>query len=174
MKKTSAAVKVKTAAVQQLQRAPAAAVKAKAKMATVQPLQRGPAAVKAKTTAVQRPQPAPKSRRQAAVVTAPRAQLQEFFDIYGTLLELVAARVQALANRGVAYVSSADVAAWIAHDLPERFKEAFGKVPTELKTWRVQTMMSNASYLGAYQHLGIRAVAGRGLTPIERKLRVVK
>lgn len=92
--------------------------------------------------------------------------LGEFFTRYGAVLDATARRVHALVERGAKYTSTEEVAAWIAHSLPEMYRRTFGRTPKPLKTWRVQTMLSNANYLGAFEELDIRAVRGRGLTTV--------
>lgn len=117
-------------------------------------------------------------------VSAPkkvRGELGEFFERYGAVLESVASFVHAKVERGQKYTTTEAVSRWIAHDLPTLYRNTFGRTPKALKTWRVRTMLSNANYLGAYGHLDIRTVPGKGLTVVSsprkgsgRRLRVIK
>lgn len=110
-----------------------------------------------------------------------RGELGEFFERYGAVLEAVASYVHAKVERGQKYTPTETAARWIAHDLPTLYRNTFGRTPKPLKTWRVMTMLSNANYLGAYEHLDIVVRRGRGLTVVStprkgsgRKLRVIK
>ena len=110
-----------------------------------------------------------------AVKSVKKRNLSDFFDVYGTILELVATRVHNQVARGEKFTPSHDIAVWVAHDLPTMFKAAFGRVPKALKTWRMLTMMANANFLGAYKALDIVAVRGRGLTTVVKpRMRVIK
>lgn len=95
-----------------------------------------------------------------------RGDLAEFFERYGAVLEAMAGFVHAKVERGQRYTPTEAAARWIAHDLPTLYRRTFGKTPKPLKTWRVMTMLSNASYLGAYEALDVRVVRGKGLTVV--------
>ncbi len=107
---------------------------------------------------------------------------QTFFARYAVVLEACARFVHARAIRGHVYTPTADLARWIARDLPTLFKQTFGSnVPSELKEWRVTRMLQDASFLGAYEELDIRTVRGRGVTTVAKprargsiKLRLIK
>lgn len=104
--------------------------------------------------------------RSATAAKRPTGDLAEFFERYSAVLETVAKYVHAKVERGQQYTSTKSAARWIAHDLPTLYRKTFGKTPKPLKVWRVMGMLSHANYLGAYAHLDIRCVPGRGLTVV--------
>lgn len=104
--------------------------------------------------------------KSATAAKRPAGDLAEFFERYSAVLETVAKYVHAKVERGQQYTTTKSVARWIAHDLPTLYRKTFGKTPKPLKVWRVMGMLSHARYLGAYDHLDIRSVPGRGLTVV--------
>lgn len=125
--------------------------------------------------------------KSASAAKRPTGDLSEFFERYGAVLETVARYIHAKVERGQQYTPTKSAARWIAHDLPTLYRKTFGKTPKPLKVWRVMGMMSHANYLGAYTHLDIKCVPGRGLTVVSQprkgsgkrirsatKLRVIK
>lgn len=104
--------------------------------------------------------------RSATAAKRPTGDLAEFFERYSAVLETVAKYVHAKVERGQQYTTTKSVSRWIAHDLPTLYRKTFGKTPKPLKVWRVMGMLSHANYLGAYGHLDIRCVPGRGLTVV--------
>ena len=116
------------------------------------------------------------AKRQAA------KDLSEFFDRYTAILygakEFVV-KVASVARRSEEdpFVTTKQIAEHVAGHLPAAYLKTFGTdEPRKLKVWRILTLLSNASYLGAYEALGLKAVRGRGVTAIERTrgLRVIK
>lgn len=96
-----------------------------------------------------------------------RDNLQTFYTRYTAVLEAVSRRVHVLVSRGQRYVATEEVAIWVANDLPTLYRQTFGRTPKPLKVWRIKNMLANANYLGAYEHMDIRSVRGRGITTVK-------
>lgn len=116
--------------------------------------------------------------KNAAQQKRAKDELTEFHERYDAVLEAVARYVHGRVQRGQVYVTTDQVARWIAHDLPDLYRRTFDKAPKALKAWRVKTMLSNAAYLGAYGSLDIRTVRGKGFTTAllrkGRRLQVIR
>jgi hypothetical protein len=103
-----------------------------------------------------------------------RGDLSTFFGRYGAVLEAAAQYVHRRSSSTLGrvspsarWVSTYEVAEWIAKDLPTLYARSFGTGGAlPLKTWRVVTMLRNASYLGAFEALDIRSVRGKGLATV--------
>lgn len=98
-----------------------------------------------------------------------------FVTRYQSVIEACARFVhEKCAKRGVKHVTTAQLARWVANDLPTLYRKTFGSTPKHLKVWRVKTMISNAVFLGAFESHDIAAVHGRGFRPVKKaKLRRV-
>ena len=93
------------------------------------------------------------------------AELATFFAKYEAVLAMAASYVHTKHARGQRYTRTSDVARWVAHDLPSLYAQVFGKGDQRhVRAYRVESMLSHARFLGAYEMLGIRGVPGRGLT----------
>lgn len=99
----------------------------------------------------------------------PNYRLALFNRRYEAILEACANRVWALARRGQKYTTITELAEYVVANLPTYYREAFGTEtgdPTgrrALKVWRVRLMLSNASFLGAFHALDLKACPGRGV-----------
>jgi hypothetical protein len=99
-----------------------------------------------------------------------RGDLSVFFGRYGAVLEAAAQYVHRRSSATVGqtkWVSTSEVAEWIAKDLPTLYARSFGTGGAlPLKAWRVVTMIRNAGYLGAFEALDIRSARGKGLATV--------
>lgn len=109
------------------------------------------------------------------------SELAEFFERYAAILYAARdfiARVAKVAERSGEdpWVTTQQVAEHISEQLPATYLKTFGAdEPKRLKVWRILNMLSTASYLGAYESIGIRSRRGKGLTVegSRRRLRVI-
>lgn len=116
----------------------------------------------------------------AAVKKKAAKDLTEFFERYSAILWAAKEFVQRVSRVATQsgedpFVTTKQIAEHIAGQMPAAYLKTFGTdEPRKLKMWRLKTLLSNASYLGAYEALGMRAVRGRGVTIEGTKLRVIK
>ena len=83
---------------------------------------------------------------------------------YAAVIDACSRFVHARHGRGQKYVTTTQLAEFIAHSLPTLYRKTFGSTPKHLKVWRVKTMISNAAFLGAFGDHDVRSVRGRGFT----------
>lgn len=74
--------------------------------------------------------------KNATATKRAKVELSEFHERYDAVLEAVARYVHARHERGQRFVTTDQVARWIAHDLPDLYRRTFEDAPKALKPWR--------------------------------------
>ena len=94
---------------------------------------------------------------------------EAFVSRYHAVIEAAARFVHSRASKGVPFTTLDVVSEWIAHDLPTLYRQTFGGgTPKPLRAWRVRRMLQDANYLGAFAELDVKAVRGKGFSPVAK------